>query len=624
MTQPQQVQRTFTRRVAMLAGGQAVLLGALVGRMYYLQVMETDRYRLMAEQNRVNLRLLPPLRGKIVDRFGRPIAVNDPNYRVVVVPEQTADMRATLKALARVLPIEPEDIEKIMRERNRYRAFVPIPVRENLSWDQVSKVEINSPDLPGASIEVDQTRSYPYGASTAHVLGYVGPPAENEVGNDPLLQLPGFRIGKSGLEKVYDAQLRGTAGTSEIEVNALGRVIRELDRREGNAGVELVSTLDIGLQQFVQQRLAEQQSASAVVLDVITGDVLALGSTPSFDPSAFNRGLSGAEWQALTNDLAHPLTNKTIAGQYPPGSTFKTMTALAALEGGMEPSHTVFCPGFMTLGSVSFHCWRHEGHGTLDMLGGIKNSCDVYFYDVARRVGIDPIADMARRFGLGQPTGIDLLSEKGGLIPDTAWKKATLNDVWHPGETLIAGIGQGFIQTTPMQLAVLVARLANGGYALRPHLTRPAKLTADNPDATLPSFPRMNVNQTHLKLVGEGMRMVVNEPDGTAYGSHIALPGMEMAGKTGSAQVRRITMAERLAGVRKNENLPWPMRDHALFICFAPTSSPRYAAAVVVEHGGGGAKVAGPIARDIMIECQQRDPARPLGGTKLAAMRAEG
>jgi penicillin-binding protein 2 len=624
MTQPQQIQRTFTRRVAMLAGGQAVLLGALVGRMYYLQVMETDRYRLMAEQNRVNLRLLPPLRGKIVDRFGRAIAVNDPNYRVVVVPEQTGDMRATLRALARVLPIEPDDIEKIMRERNRYRAFVPIPVRENLSWDQVSKVEINSPDLPGASIEVDQTRSYPYGASTAHVLGYVGPPAEGEVGNDPLLQLPGFRIGKSGLEKVYDAQLRGTAGTSEIEVNALGRVIRELDRREGNAGVELVSTLDIGLQQFVQQRLAEQQSASAAVLDVITGDVLALGSTPSFDPSAFNRGLTGAEWQILSSDVAHPLTNKTIAGQYPPGSTFKTVTAMAALEGGMEPSHTVFCPGFVTLGSVSFHCWRHQGHGTLDMLGGIKNSCDVYFYDVARRIGIDAIADMARKFGLGQPTGLDLVGEKPGLIPDTAWKKATLNDVWHPGETLIAGIGQGFIQTTPLQLAVMVARLANGGYALRPHLTRAAKLSADNPDATTPPFPRMDVNPMHLKLVCEGMRMVVNDQDGTAYNAHISQPGMEMAGKTGSAQVRRITMAERLAGIRKNEDLPWPMRDHALFICFAPTSSPRYAAAVVVEHGGAGGRVAGPIARDIMLECEQRDPARPLGGARLAAMRAEG
>jgi penicillin-binding protein 2 len=624
MTQPQQVQRTFTRRVAMLGGGQAVLLGALVGRMYYLQVMETDRYRLMAEQNRVNLRLLPPLRGKIVDRFGRAVAVNDPNYRVVIVPEQTADMRATLKALARVLPLEPDDIEKIMRERNRYRAFVPIPVRENLTWDQVSRVEINSPDLPGASIEVDQSRSYPFGASTAHVLGYVGPPAEDEVGNDPLLQLPGFRIGKSGLEKVYDSQLRGTAGTSEIEVNALGRVIRELDRREGNAGVELVTTLDIGLQQFVQQRLAEQQSASAAVLDVVTGDVLAMGSTPSFDPGAFNRGLSGAEWQSLSNDMAHPLTNKTIAGQYPPGSTFKTMTAMAALEQGMEPSHTVFCPGFVTLGSVSFHCWRHQGHGTLDMLGGIKNSCDVYFYDVARRIGIDAIADMARRFGLGQPTGLDLVGEKPGLIPDTAWKKATLNDVWHPGETLIAGIGQGFIQTTPLQLAVMTARLCNGGYALRPHLTRSALLTPDTVRDTTPPFPKMNVNPVHLKLVGEGMRMVVNDQDGTAYGAHISQPGMELAGKTGSAQVRRISMAERLAGIRKNEDLPWPMRDHALFICFAPTSSPRYAAAVVVEHGGGGAKVAAPIARDIMLECQQRDPAHPLGGTKVAAVRAEG
>jgi penicillin-binding protein 2 len=624
MTQPQILQRTFSRRVAMLAGGQAVLFSALVGRMYYLQVMETERYRLLAEQNRVNLRLLPPLRGKIVDRFGRAMAINDPNYRVVVVPEQTADMRATLKALARVLPIEPEEIERILRDRYRYRSFVPIPVRENLTWDQVSRVEVNSPDLPGASIEVDQSRSYPFGASTAHVLGYVGPPAENEVGDDPLLQLPGFRIGKSGLEKVYDSQLRGTAGTSEIEVNALGRVIRELARREGNAGVELVSTLDIGLQQFVQQRLAEQQSASAVVLDVVTGDVLAMGSTPSFDPGAFNRGLSGAEWQTLSNDISHPLTNKTIAGQYPPGSTFKTMTAMAALEAGMDPSHTVFCPGFVMLGSVSFHCWRHQGHGTLDMLGGIKNSCDVYFYDVARRTGIDTIADMARRFGLGQPTGLDLTGEKPGLIPDTVWKKATLNDIWHPGETLIAGIGQGFIQTTPLQLAVMTARLANGGYALRPHLVRASRLGEATALDTTPPFPKMNVNPVHLKLVGEGMRMVVNEPDGTAYGSHISQAGMEMAGKTGSAQVRRITMAERLAGIRKNEDLPWPMRDHALFICFAPTSAPRYAAAVVVEHGGGGAKVAGPIARDIMLECQQRDPARAPGGTKLAAIRAEG
>ena len=618
---PKLVNKSFSRRVALLAGGQALLFSALAGRMYYLQVVESDRYRLMAEQNRVNLRLLQPLRGKILDRFGQPIAVNDPNYRVVVVPEQTMDMRGTLKALARILALDDGEIERIMRERGRYRAFVPITVRENLDWDQVSRIEVNLPDLPGAGIEVDQTRSYPFGGATAGVLGYVGPPAIDEVGSDPLLQLPGFRIGKSGLEKVYDSELRGTAGTSEVEVNALGRVIRELDRRDGIQGQELVTTLDIGLQQFVQQRLAAEQSASAVVLDVITGDVLAMGSSPSFDPSAFNRGLSGAEWEQLSNDPTRPLSNKAIAGQYAPGSTFKTMTAMAALASGVDPNHTVFCPGYLTLGNVTFHCWWHQGHGSLDMLGGIKNSCDVYFYDTARRVGIDPIAAMARRFGLGQPTGIDLTGEKPGLIPDSAWKKATYNDVWHPGETLVAGIGQGFVQATPLQLAVMTARIANGGYALTPRLTRPALIDgASGPDPSSCAFPKMDVNANHLKIVVEGMRRVVNEPDGTAYNAHIAIPGMEMAGKTGSAQVRHISMAEHLAGVRKNADLPWPLRDNALFIGFAPVGHPRYCVAVVVEHGGGGAKVAGPIARDVLIECQQRDPMRPPEPGRIAQL----
>ncbi|MEA2781418.1 MAG: penicillin-binding protein 2 [Rhodospirillaceae bacterium] len=609
----------------MLAGAKATLLSALVGRMYYLQVMQTDHFRLMAEENRINLRLVPPLRGKIVDRFGRSMAINNPNYRVVVVPEQTEDMEATLAALARILPLSAGDIARILRDRERYRAYMPIPVRQNLTWDQVSRIEVNSPDLPGTSIEVDQTRFYPYGGSTAQVLGFVGPPGENEVGSDPLLGLPGFRIGKTGLEKIYDAQLRGTAGTSEVEVNAYGRVIRELVRREGNQGVELVTSIDVGLQQFVQQRLSAEQSAAAVVLDIVTGDVLALASSPSYDPSVFNRGLSAADWQSLSNDPARPLSNKALTGQYPPGSTFKTITALAALAAGIEPSHTTFCPGYVALGNVRFHCWWRQGHGTLNMLQGIKYSCDVYFYDLARRLGIDAIAAMARRFGLGQPTGLDLAGEKPGLIPDTAWKKAMFKDIWHPGESLVAGIGQGFIQTTPLQLAVMTARVANGGYALRPHLAREATLTeARGPDPDVPPFPKMDIDPTHLKLVCQAMHMVVNDPDGTAYGARISHPGMEMAGKTGSAQVRRITMAERLAGVRKNENLPWAMRDHALFIAFAPTSVPRYATAVVVEHGGGGGKVAGPIARDILIECQTRDPIRPLQGTNLAALREEG
>ena len=621
MKQPQQqMQKTFTRRVALLAGGQALLFSALVGRMYYLQVLQTDRFRLLAEENRVNLHLLPPLRGKIVDRFGMPLAINNPNYRVVIVPEQTASMRETLATLGRILPLTPDEIERLVRERTKRRAFLPITVKANLDWDLVSRIEVNLPDLPGTSIEVDQSRSYPYGGTTSHVLGYVGTPAENEVGDDPLLQLPGFRIGKSGLEKIYDTKLRGTAGTSEVEVNALGRVIRELDRRDGQPGVELVSTLDIGLQEFVQQRLASQRSAASVVIDVCTGDVLAMGSMPSFDPSAFNRGLSAADWQMLSTDPGHPLTNKTLAGQYPPGSTFKTMTALAALEAGVDPSYSVFCPGSLDVGNITFHCWWKGGHGTLDMRGGLKHSCDVYFYDLARKIGIDTLAGMARRFGLGQPTGVDLPGEKAGLIPDTAWKKATLKDSWHPGETVIAGIGQGFIQTTPLQLAVMTARIANGGYALKPRLVRPAKLTeASGPDPAKVMFPSMGLKPEHLKVVWDGMRMVVNDTDGTAYGARISQPGMEMAGKTGSAQVRRITMAERLMGVRKNDDLPWAMRDHALFIAFAPVQQPRYAVAVVVEHGSAGAKVAGPIAHDILVECQLRDPSRPPLGRRLAA-----
>ena len=612
MKQPQLLQKTFSRRLVLLAGAQALLFSALIGRMYRLQIVETERFRLLADENRINLHLLAPLRGKIVDRFGTSLAVNNPNYRVVIVPEQAVNMRATLKTLARILPLSPEEIDRLLRERTKRRAFVPITVRENLDWDMVSRIEVNLPDLPGASIEVDQSRSYPFGGTTAHVLGYVGPPAENEIGEDPVLQLPGFRIGKSGLEKSYDKKLRGTAGTSEVEVNALGRMIREIDRRDGQPGTELVSTIDIGLQQFVQQRLAAQQSASAVILDVLNGDVLAMGSTPSFDPSSFNRGLSGIEWQTLSKDPGHPLTNKTLAGQYPPGSTFKTMTMMAALQAGIEPSHQVFCPGFATIGNIVFHCWWHQGHGTLDMLGGMKNSCDVYFYDLARRTGIDAIAAMARRFGLGQPTGVDLPGEKAGLIPDSAWKKAVMKDVWHPGETLSAGIGQGFIQTTPLQLAVVAARIASGGLEVKPRLVRPARvIETSESDSATPPFRSLGLNPNYLKLVGEGMRMVVNEPSGTAYGARITEPGMEMAGKTGSAQVRHISMAEHLAGVRKNETLPWAMRDHALFIAFAPVGQPRYAACVVVEHGGGGAKVAGPIARDVLLECQMRDPAHP-------------
>jgi penicillin-binding protein 2 len=610
--QSQTLQRVFTRRVAMLGAGQLVLLSTLVGRMYYLQVVEADKYKMLSDENRINRRLLPPSRGLILDRFGLPLASNFPNYRAMLIAEQSPDLQQTLEAFASLVPMTERERGKVLRERQRSRAFMPITVKEDLTWEQVAQVELNLPDLPGISIDVDQKRYYPYGGITSHILGYVAAVSENDLTQDvdPLLQLPGFHIGRNGLEKQYDMPLRGKAGESQLEVNSVGRVIRELARQEGVPGADLVTTLDIGLQQFTHQRLAAELSGAAVIMDIFSGDVLAMASTPSYDPAAFYRGLTTSEWQELATDIYGPLTNKVTAGQYPPGSTFKLMTALAALKAGINPSATVFCTGVTVLGNARFHCWRKEGHGTQAMTDALKNSCDCYFYEMARRIGIDPIAEMAREFGLGQNLSLDLPGEKPGLIPDRDWKKSTMGESWHQGETLVNAIGQGFVQATPLQLCVMAARIANGGYAVKPHLMRQAneseQLKAEGPS----TFPSVGVDSDFLQIVRTGMDRVSNEERGTAFHARITIPGMELAGKTGSSQVRRISMAERSHGVRKNDDLPWNQRDHALFVCFAPVHAPRYACCVVVEHGGGGSLVAAPIARDIMIECQRRDPAR--------------
>jgi len=598
----------------MFAGVQGALMSALIGRMYYLQVLQSDTYRLQAEENRINLRLLAPPRGRIYDRFGVPLALNEQTYRVVVVSEQAGDVAATLAKLDAIISLSDEEIAAALRDAERKRAFVPITVRENLDWEQVAAIEVNAPHLPGVAIEVGQTRRYLLGGSTAHVLGYVGAVSEAEQTGDPLLELPGFATGKNGFEKQHDLSLRGAAGSSEVEVNALGRVRKALTRREGRPGKDLQATIDAGLQQFVQQRLASELAGAAVVLDVRDGAVLALGATPTFDPGAFSRGLGVEEWRALVTDPLRPLNNKAIAGQYAPGSTFKMMVTLAALEAGIKPDHRVFCPGFVYLGNAKFHCWKEEGHGSLDMMNGIKQSCDVYFYDLARRVGIDAMAAMARRFGLGRAVGIDLPGESAGLMPDREWKLGATGEPWQPGENLVAGIGQGFVLTTPLQLAVMSARIANGGRAVVPYMLY-------DEGAPVPAPPPVGVAAAHLAFAFEGMNRVTNDPRGTGYRVRIERPGMEMAGKTGTAQVRRITAAERLAGVKKNEEMPWRERDHALFIGFAPVASPTYAVAVVIEHGGGGSKVAGPIARDILLEAQVRDPARAGPRPQLAALR---
>jgi penicillin-binding protein 2 len=609
--QQQSQQKVFTRRLAMLGGLQALMVTTLAGRLYYLQVIEGEKYRLLSDENRINHRILFPPRGLIVDRFGIPMATNSPSYRAILVAEQTPSLKATLEAFSAIVPLSERDIAKAMKERQHTQDFKPITVKDDLNWEEVNAVELNLPDLPGISIEIDQKRVYPFGGITSHILGYVAVPNEKDVERDPdpLLKQPGFRVGKNGLERQYDAALRGGAGESQLEVNSFGRVIRELARQEGQPGGDLVTTLDIGLHQFAHQRLSSEMAGAAAVMDVYTGDLLALVSTPSYDPTAFYRGLTNDEWQELSNDIYGPLTNKAVAGQYAPGSTFKMMTALAGLRAGVSPSDHVYCSGVTVLGSARFHCWKREGHGSLDMPTALKFSCDCYFYEIARRAGIDRIAETARLFGLGDVEGLDLPGEKPGLIPDSQWKKATFGDIWHPGETLVAGIGQGFITATPLQLCVMTARIANGGYAVKPRLVRRITDQSQNDEGS-PVFPGLEVSPEHLKVLRTGMDMVSNTERGTAFRSRIDIPGMELAGKTGTSQVRRITMAERARGVLKNDELPWDRRDHALFVAFAPVHAPRYACSVVVEHGGGGSAVAAPIARDILIECQRRDPSR--------------
>lgn len=606
----------------MLAGSQVVLGGALAGRMYQLQILERDKYAVLAEENRINVRLLAPPRGKILDRFGVALADNRPNYRVVVVPEQTGNLEGTVAAIAKLIEVTEVDHRRITRDAQRKHPFVPLIVRANLTWEEMARIEVAMPELPGVAIEQGLIRDYPYSTAASHMLGYVAAVSEKELTGDPLLELPDFRIGKSGVEKAQDQQLRGTAGTSQVEVNAYGRVVREIATTPGQPGRDIVLAIDAALQDFAVKRCAAEQSLSCVVLDVLTGDVLAMVSSPSFDPTQFATGLTPALWQELSTDPRNPLTDKAIAGVYPPGSTFKPVVALAALEAGaITPDVSFSCPGYFSLGNATFHCWRKEGHGTLRLHDGIKKSCDVYFYETARRVGIDRIAAMARSLGFGNPVGIDIPGERAGTIPDRERQLALTGVAWQPGETLIAGIGQGSVTATPLQLATMVARLTTGR-AVVPRLLRPEGRLVPASDAKTPPFPDLGVNPRWLALVLDGMNAVVNEQGGTAYAARITDPAMAMGGKSGTSQVRRISQAEREHGVRKGTAVPWKERDHALFVSFAPVSAPRYVCAVVVEHGGetggGGSAVAAPICRDILLETQKRDPARRLPQAEVA------
>ncbi|HLY58669.1 MAG TPA: penicillin-binding protein 2, partial [Stellaceae bacterium] len=579
--------RVLTRRAAILGIGEIGLFGALAARMYHLQVVEAARYETLAEANRINVRLLAPHRGRILDRFGVPLAINRQNYRIELVPDQAGDIEETLDAIADLIPFGEGDRRRVLRDAKQRHGFVPVVVRDNITWDELARIEVNSPDLPGVNVAVGLTRAYPFAERASHAVGYVARPAESDLDGDPVLELPDAQIGKSGVEKSQDEALRGTAGTSQVEVNALGRVVREVGRHDGQIGADIATTLDMTLQDFAQRRIASEEAATCVVLDAVTGDVLVMASSPSYDANDFVGGIKQEVWDQLNADPHGPLYNKTIQGMYPPGSTFKPTVGLAALEDGLiTPDFQVTCTGSITLGDIEFHCWAHDGHGTLDLHGAYKNSCDIYFYEVAKKLGVDRVAAMAHRLGFGAPTGIDIPGERRGLVPTRAWKMATYGVPWQNGETLNIGIGQGYITATPLQLATQVARLVTNRAVVARLFRAEGLMVPGQGGEAGPDHPPLGCQPRNLEAVIRGMDAVCNEPGGTAYGARITDDGMAMGGKSGSAQVRHISAAEREHGALKGEmqlQIPWKERDHALFVAFAPVQAPRYVCSVVVE-----------------------------------------
>ena len=596
---------TFTRRSLGMGGAMTLVFGVLAGRLYQLQIRDGDQYMTEAEDNRINERLLAPPRGRIFDRFGVEMANNRRNYRVLLVAEQATDgVEEALDTIGKVIALTDAQKKRVLATLAQNKKFVPVPVAENLSWEEFSRINMHLPYLPGVQPDVGETRDYPFNDELVHILGYVAAvsPEDKKNDHDPLLDIPGYRIGKRGIERQYDSVLRGTGGASRVEVNAYGRVIRELGHEAGVPGQDIWLTIDREVQQFVAQRLGNE-SAACIVTDVATGDIIAMASTPGYDPNLFNVGISPDQWRGLTEDDHKPLLNKVMDGVYPPGSTFKPVVALAAVEAGLAtPEYRVSCNGSTTLGNHTFHCWKKGGHGTLDLEGGLKNSCDVFFYETARRLGIDKIQEVALKIGMGAPTGIELPGEKSGLIPSRALKQKRYGVAWQQGDTMSCGIGQGYVTTTPLQMALEVSRIASGRN-ISPRLVHMVGGEPTRREAAAP----LDLLPESLARVREGMNQVANVPGGTAYAFRIQEPGFEMAGKTGTAQVRAYSAEEHLHGVTKNAALDWKLRDHGLFIAFAPVAQPKYACACIVEHGSDGHPQV-LMARDILLFTQKRDP----------------
>jgi penicillin-binding protein 2 len=593
--------KRFSRRVFLLGGTQAAGFGLVGWRLFQLQVIEEGRYAPLADDNRVNLQVVAPKRGRLLDRRGAVLADNEETFRATLTPATTRDISGSLATFRRIVPLTPDEVEKIIRRAKKQNRNISIPIATNITFDQVAQINLMAPQLPGIRTEILWQRRYHGGAPAGHVVGYVGSVERVSVDDDAVMRLPEMRVGKSGVEAGLDVELRGTGGTQKIEVDARGRIVRYLESSPAKPGRDIALTIDTNLQRQVLERLQSERRAACVVLDIAGGEIVAMASTPSYDPAEIADGISDDAWQRLMLSDDKPLLNRAIGGQYPPGSTFKMVTALAALQAGLaDLKERVRCDGQYELADQTYRCWKRSGHGAMTLHEAIRSSCDVYFFELARRLGIEALADTARMLGLGQTYACGLVQQKAGLVPDPDWKRGRWNAGWLGGETVLTGIGQGYMLSTPLQLAVMTARIASGKI-VEPTLV---KRDAASP---LPVFESLALQGAHLEAVRKGMIAVVNEDGGTGSKAVLGDNRPVVAGKTGTSQISRASSE------RAQADLTWEQRDHALFVAYVPADAPRYAFAAIVEHGGGGGTTAAPLVRDVMNMVLELDPIANAG-----------
>jgi penicillin-binding protein 2 len=581
---------TFSRRMVMLGGAQAAVGALLIGRLGWLAVAENAKYQLLSESNRVQLIPVPPRRGWLIDRTGKPIAINKASFRVDIIPQQLEKDRDIVPAVARLLALNEDDVDRIRRDLAESRGFQPVSVADNISYDQYASVTVRLPELPGVQASRGYSRYYPDGPAVAHLVGYVGTANAQEYeaeNKNPLLIIPGFKIGKQGLEKSLEHYLRGTPGGQRIEVTARGRLVKELDPKPDLSGQTVQLTIDQGLQQYAARRMGDQ-SGALVAMDVVTGDMLAYVSMPAFDPNSFSAGIGRTEWKMLSENDHLPLLNKVAQGLYPSGSTIKPAMALAFLKQGIDPKRRVFCPGGYQIGNRYFRC--DAAHGSMDMHSAIERSCNTYFWATGLITDPGETTEMVNYLGYGEEFDLPIPTQRYGTMPSPEWLEKKYHRKWQGYDTANTSIGQGYVLINPMQLAVMPARLASGKMLQPRLLMAPARKP----------IPSLDVDPEHLEFVRKAMTSVVND-SGTAVGSKLPLDGVQMAGKTGTAQVFRL-------GARGHQG-NWALRDHALFIAFAPADKPRYAIGCIIEHGGFGASAAAPIVRDTMTYLFDRQKA---------------